>query len=69
MTTSARFIRRRDVLARTTLSHTELYRRIAAGTFPKPIPLGGGQRVAWNERDVIEWIDARIADASESAAK
>lgn len=64
MNTSTRFIRRSEVLARTTLSHTELYRRIAAGTFPKPIPLGGTQRVAWNEREVAEWIEARIAEAA-----
>ena len=53
-------IKSHEVCLRTSLSKTELYRRIAAGTFPKPVRLGR-QRVAFLERDVNNWIEARIA--------
>ena len=54
-----KLIKRREVCLRTSLSKTELYRRIAAGTFPKPVRLGP-QRVAFFERDVDNWIQAQI---------
>ena len=46
-----------EVIARTGLSRTNVYRRIAAGTFPAPVALGP-RAVGWRESDVIEWIDA-----------
>lgn len=44
-----------DVMRRTTLSRTTIYRRIAAGTFPPPIATGANS-VAWYASDVGEWI-------------
>ncbi len=44
----------RTVVERTTLSRTEIYRRIREGTFPRQIKLGP-RRVAWKERDVDFW--------------
>lgn len=55
-----------EVRARTTLSQTEIYRRIAEGTFPRPIPLGP-RRVAWSVQAVTEWIEARIEAANTKA--
>lgn len=48
------------VQTRTGLSRSEIYRRIAAGTFPAPIKLGE-RASAWPEHEVTAWIDARIA--------
>lgn len=48
----------RAVVERTTLSRTEIYRRIREGTFPRQIKLGP-RRVAWRERDVDEWVAAQ----------
>jgi prophage regulatory protein len=39
----------------TSLSRATIYRRVAAGTFPKPISLGG-RRVAFAREDLDRWI-------------
>ncbi|MGO4223214.1 helix-turn-helix transcriptional regulator [Lysobacter sp. TAF61] len=55
-----RLVRLPEVIARTGISRSEVYRRMAAGTFPVAIKLG--QRLnAWTETSVDEWIDAQIA--------
>lgn len=51
-----RIIRLKTVLARTGLSHSTLYRKIAEGTFPKQMSIsvhGAG----WHESAVNRWID------------
>ena len=55
-----RLIKIEEALYAVSLSKTELYRRIAAGTFPKPVRLGP-QRIAFLEKDVENWILAHIA--------
>jgi len=57
---SIRIIKIKDVTYQTSLSKTSIYRRIAEGTFPKPMRLGP-QRVAFLEKDVENWILAHIA--------
>lgn len=52
------------VKGRTTLSTSEIYRRIEAGTFPQQIRLGA-KAVAWLEHEVSAWIDARVAESVE----
>ena len=50
-----RIIRMKTVLARTGLSRSTLYRKIAEGTFPRQIPIsvhGAG----WHESSVNRWI-------------
>lgn len=47
-----------DVIARTGLSRTTLWRRIRAGTFPAPIQLGENS-VGWPEHIVTDWIATR----------
>lgn len=54
------------VKGRTTLSTSEIYRRIEAGTFPKQIKLGA-KSVAWLEHEVSAWIDERVAESVEGA--
>jgi prophage regulatory protein len=53
--TSERLIRFGEVLSRTQLSKTEIYRRINAGTFPASLKLGL-RAVAWREADIDGWI-------------
>lgn len=50
-----RIIRLKTVLARTGLSRSTLYRKIAEGTFPRQVPIsihGAG----WHESAVNRWI-------------
>jgi prophage regulatory protein len=58
-----------DVCARTSLSRTEIYRRVKAGAFPSPIRLspipstGRGGRVAWIDGEITAWICDQIRAA------
>jgi prophage regulatory protein len=61
-TNPGRLIKRQAVEKITALSRSEIYRRIAAGTFPKQIPLGP-KSVAWVETEVLAWCGARIAES------
>lgn len=65
-TTPNTLIKLPTVKGRTTLSTSEIYRRIEAGTFPKQIKLGA-KAVAWLEHEVNAWIDARVAESVEMA--
>lgn len=58
--TARRFIKLTEVKTLTTLSTSEIYRRIAAGTFPAQITLGP-KSVAWLEAEVLAWCDALAA--------
>lgn len=56
-----RVLRRPDVERITGLGRSTLYERAEAGTFPRPINLGG-RAVGWIESEVMEWLEARMAD-------
>jgi prophage regulatory protein len=53
-----------QVRARTGLSRSEIYRKVALGDFPRPIKLGE-RASAWAEHEVTAWIAARIAARDE----
>jgi len=55
-----RLLRRREVEARTGLSRSSIYARMAAGSFPVAVDLGG-RAVAWMENEVDGWVLERIA--------
>lgn len=56
-----------QVKARTGLSRSEIYRRIAMGDFPAPVKLG--QRAsAWSKHEVDAWISQRIAERDAKGA-
>lgn len=55
-----------EVKRRTTLSTSEIYRRLEAGTFPKQVKLGA-KAVAWLEHEINAWIDERVAESVEGA--
>ncbi|NMZ58307.1 MULTISPECIES: helix-turn-helix transcriptional regulator [Pseudomonas] len=60
--TQRRFIKLASVKSLTTLSTSEIYRRIGAGKFPQQIMLGPKSAV-WIEGEVIQWCEARIAES------
>lgn len=62
-----RFIKRQTVEDITGLSCSEIYRRVAAGTFPAQINLGP-KSVVWIEAEVLAWCEARIAESRGEAA-
>lgn len=55
------------VKARTGLSRSTIYLRIAEGSFPKPVSLGG-RAVGWIEAEVNDWLKQQI-EASRQAAR
>ena len=46
----------KEVMKRVTFSRSEIYKRMAANQFPKPIQLGR-QRVAWRVSDIERYIE------------
>ena len=54
-----RLLRRPEVLHKTGLSRSALYRLIHTGDFPPPVRLSQNA-VAWRQSDVDAWIDARV---------
>jgi len=54
-------LRRTQVESRTGLSRSTIYARIAAGTFPSSIDLGGGRAVGWLSSEIDAWIQERVS--------
>lgn len=48
-----------EVKRSTGLSRSTIYLRVAEGTFPKPVRLGG-RAVGWLEAEVQDWLQRRI---------
>ena len=64
----SRMLRFPEVIARTGLSRTTIWRRVRAKTFPPPIQLGPNS-IGWPESTIIEWVESRpvVAYATEAA--
>lgn len=68
MSNTDKIIRLKTVLARTGLSRSTMYRKIAEGTFPTQVKIsvhGAG----WRESAVNRWIDDPMSYQNESAAQ
>jgi prophage regulatory protein len=63
--TKHRIMRLPEVKAITGLSRSTIYFRMALGTFPKQICLGG-RAVGWLENEIQEWLQRQI-EASRQA--
>lgn len=50
------------VIARTGLSRSTIYQRMADGKFPKPVSLGS-RAVGWVDSEIDDWITAQIESA------
>jgi prophage regulatory protein len=57
-------IRLREVMRRTGLCCTDVYRGMAAGTFPSSVPLGQ-KAIGWIEDEIDSWVEQRIAAGRE----
>ena len=57
-----KFLRLPQVKEITSLSRSSIYRMVAAGEFPKQIPIGANQ-VVWVKWQVEEWMEQQIAAA------
>lgn len=55
-----RFLRKKEVLFRTGLTSSTLYRLMEQGNFPSAISISE-RSVAWTESNVQRWIDTRIS--------
>ena len=60
MDAPARVLRLPRVQARTGLSRSTIYVRVADGSFPKPVRLGA-RAIGWIEAEVDQWIRRQIA--------
>jgi prophage regulatory protein len=58
---SHRVIRLPEVITKTGLGRTTIYRMELSGYFPQSIPLGG-KAVGWIEAEIDAWIEERMAE-------
>jgi len=56
-----------EVKASTGLSRSTIYARVAHGTFPTPVSLGG-RAVGWVEAEVQDWLQRRIDESRGTAS-
>lgn len=55
-----KLLKLRDVIEMTGISKTEIYRRVAKGTFPMQCKLG--ERCArWKQSDIQQWIGQQVS--------
>lgn len=64
---SMKLIRIKDVMERTGLARSTIYKYISLGQFPQPIKLGT-RAVAWVESEIDTWINDSINRRDEDAA-
>jgi prophage regulatory protein len=57
-----KIIRISDVKAKTCLSRSTIYLRMAEGKFPQQISLGS-RAVGWINSEVIDWIEHQISES------
>ncbi|TXH67263.1 MAG: AlpA family phage regulatory protein [Thiothrix sp.] len=55
-----KLLKLRDVIEMTSLSKTEIYRRMAKGTFPKSCKLGDNCS-RWKQSDIQAWISKQVS--------
>ena len=55
-------LRRREVERRTGLSRSEIYRRLAAGKFPKQVRIGP-RAVGWLESAIQQYLAELVAES------
>ena len=58
-----RLIKLKEVMTKTSLGHSSIYKFIAEGSFPKQVSLGA-KSVAWVESEVDEWIEEKVRGRS-----
>jgi prophage regulatory protein len=59
------FLRLPEVKRRVGLSRSEIYRKVKAGEFPKPVKLSA-QASAWAEHEIEAWCSERLSSRGAS---
>ncbi len=54
-----RFLKLKEVMEKTALSRSAIYRKMSDGEFPQSVSLGD-RAVAWVEGEVDEWMEERL---------
>jgi prophage regulatory protein len=62
MVNDYQILRLPQVKAQTGLSRSSIYLRIAEGSFPKQVNLGG-RAVGWDSNSIQDWIKDRLAES------
>ena len=63
--TSYRALRLPQVIDKTNVSRSQIFRMMKAGNFPSSHNLSDtGSLVAWNEADIDAWLEAKFSGAS-----
>ena len=57
-TATTAMLRFPDVIARTGLSRTTIWRKVRRGLFPAPVQLGENS-VGWSEDEITAWVASR----------
>lgn len=60
-------LRRPDVEARTGLSRSTIYLKVAQGSFPRPVSLGA-RAVGWVASEVEAWLEQQVAASRANSA-
>jgi len=68
MTSSIRMLRLPDVIRKTGLSRSQIYRLIDIGLFPGQVHLGE-RTTAWIEAEIEQWLMERISRARASGVE
>lgn len=64
---SERLLRLREVMSKTGLGKSTIYRKIESAGFPSPVSVGG-QSVRWRESEVERWITSLAPTITRPAA-
>ncbi len=54
-----RFLKLKEVMEKTALSRSAIYRKMEEGEFPEKVSLGD-RAVAWVESEVDDWMEERL---------
>ena len=60
-------LRRPEVEARTGLSRSTIYLKVAQGSFPRPVSLGP-RAVGWVASEVEAWLEQQVAASRSTSA-
>ena len=63
---STQILRLKDVISKTGLARSTIYARMAAGTFPKSVALGG-RVTGWLDYEIDDWIERCVKDSRQSS--
>ncbi|MBY7668015.1 MULTISPECIES: AlpA family transcriptional regulator [Vibrio] len=59
-----RFLKLKEVMEKTALSRSAIYRKMSDGEFPQSVSLGD-RAVAWVDSEVQDWVIDRVAERDE----